>query len=67
LPKDVTAKLNAAVVNALAEPTMRLRITDQGEEIPAREELTPRALGALQKAEIEKWRPIINAAGIKVE
>jgi tripartite-type tricarboxylate transporter receptor subunit TctC len=66
LPKDVTAKLNAAVVNALAEPTMRQRITDQGEEIPPREELT-QALGVLQKAEIEKWWPIINAAGIKVE
>jgi hypothetical protein len=66
LPKDVTAKLNAAVVNALTEPTMRQRITDQGEEIPPREELTPQALGVLQKAEIEKWWPIINAAGIKV-
>jgi tripartite-type tricarboxylate transporter receptor subunit TctC len=67
LPKDVTGKLNAAVVNALAEPTMRLRITDQGEEIPPREELTPQALGALQKAEIEKWWAVIKAAGIKVE
>ena len=38
-----------------------------GEEIPPREELTPQALGALQKAEIEKWWPIIKAAGIKVE
>ena len=46
---------------------MRQRITDQGEEIPPREELTPQALGALQKAEIEKWWPIIKAAGIKVE
>jgi hypothetical protein len=55
------------VVNALAEATMRQRIADQGEEIPPREELTPQALGALQKAEIEKWWAVIKAAGIKVE
>jgi tripartite-type tricarboxylate transporter receptor subunit TctC len=66
-PKDVIAKLNAAVVNALTEPVARERIGAQGMEIPPREELTPEALGALQKADIEKWWPIIKAAGIKAE
>ena len=67
VPKDVIARLNAAVVNALAEPGVRERIGAQGMEIPSRQELTPEALGALQKADIDKWWPIIKAAGIKAE
>jgi tripartite-type tricarboxylate transporter receptor subunit TctC len=66
-PKDVIAKLNAAVVDALADPAVRSRITDLGLEIYPREQQTPEALAALQKAEIEKWWPIIKAAGIKPE
>jgi tripartite-type tricarboxylate transporter receptor subunit TctC len=67
VPKDITAKLNAAVVDALADPAVRQRIADIGLEIPPREEQTPEALAALQKADIEKWWPIIKAAGIKAE
>ena len=66
-PKDIIARLNAAVVDALADPAVRQRFADLGQEIPPREEQTPEALGALQKAEIEKWWPIIKAAGIKAE
>jgi len=66
-PKDIIARLNAAVVDALAHPTMRQRLADLGLEIPSREEQTPEALGAYQKAEIEKWWPIIKAADIKGE
>ena len=66
-PKDIIAKLNAAVVDALADPTVRQRLADLGQELPAREQLTPEALGAYQKAEIEKWWPIVRAAGIKVD
>jgi tripartite-type tricarboxylate transporter receptor subunit TctC len=66
-PKDVIAKLNAAVVNALADPSVRQRLGDVGLEIPPRDQQTPEALGALQKAEIDKWWPIIKAAGIKGE
>jgi hypothetical protein len=55
VPKDVIAKLNAAVVNGLAEPAVREQIGVQGMEIPPREELTPKALSALQIADIEKW------------
>jgi tripartite-type tricarboxylate transporter receptor subunit TctC len=66
-PKSVIGKLNAAVVEALEDPTVRKRLTDIAQEIPLRDEQTPEALGKLQKAEIEKWWPIIKAAGIKAE
>jgi tripartite-type tricarboxylate transporter receptor subunit TctC len=66
-PKDIVAKLNAAVVESLADPTMRKRLTDLGQDIPPRDQQTPEALNAYHKAEIEKWWPIIKAANIKVE
>ena len=65
--KDVIAKLNVALVEALADPMVRQRLSDLGNEPLSRELQTPEALGALQRAEIAKWWPIIKAAGIKVE
>jgi tripartite-type tricarboxylate transporter receptor subunit TctC len=66
-PKDVVAKLNTAAVDALADPSVRARLADLGQEIFPRDRQTPAALAALQKAEIEKWWPIIKAANIKAE
>jgi tripartite-type tricarboxylate transporter receptor subunit TctC len=66
-PKPIIDKLNAATVDALAAPEVRARLADLGFELYPREEQTPEALGALQKADIEKWWPIIKAAGIKAE
>jgi tripartite-type tricarboxylate transporter receptor subunit TctC len=66
-PKDIVQRLNAAVVEALADSTVRQRLMDLGQELPTREQQTPEALGAYQKSEIDKWWPIIKAAGIKVE
>jgi tripartite-type tricarboxylate transporter receptor subunit TctC len=66
-PKDVVAKLNRAVVDALADANVRARFADIGQEIYPLDQQTPNALAALQKAEIEKWWPIIKAAGIKAE
>jgi tripartite-type tricarboxylate transporter receptor subunit TctC len=64
-PKEIIAKLNAAVVETLADATVRQRLTELGHVIATREEQTPEALGAFHKAEIEKWFPIIKAANIK--
>jgi len=66
-PKPVIKKLNAAVVDALAHPTVRARLADLAQEIFPRDQQTPDTLAALQKAEIEKWWPIIKAANIKGE
>ena len=66
-PKDIIAKLNAATVETLANPSVRARLADLAQEIFPREQQTPAALADLQKAEIEKWWPIIRAANIKPE
>jgi tripartite-type tricarboxylate transporter receptor subunit TctC len=64
-PKDVVDKLNAAIRAALADPLVKKRFAEQGQAEPAPDQQTPEALGALQRAEIKKWWPIIKAAGIK--
>src|SRR6516164_5933660 len=66
-PKDVIAKLNAAVQTTLADPETRQRLTDLAQDIYPPEQRTPEALHAFQKAEVDKWWPIIKAAGIKAE
>jgi tripartite-type tricarboxylate transporter receptor subunit TctC len=66
-PNTIIAKLNGAVVDALADPAVRERLAGPGQQIPLREQQTPEALSALQTAEIKKWWPIIKAANIKPE
>jgi tripartite-type tricarboxylate transporter receptor subunit TctC len=66
-PKDIIARLNAAVVSALADPTVRQRLADIGQEVWPREQQTPEALAAHHKAETEKWWPIIRASNLKAE
>jgi tripartite-type tricarboxylate transporter receptor subunit TctC len=66
-PKPVVAKLNAAVVDALADATVRTRLADLGQEIFPRDRQTPEALAAFHKAEIEKWWPIVKDAGIRAQ
>ena len=66
-PKEVIAKLNAAMVQALADPALKARFADLGLDIASREQQSPEGLAAFNKAEIAKWWPIIKAAGIKSE
>ena len=66
-PQPIIAKLNAAVVAALADPATRKKLTDLAQVIYPPDQQTPEALHAFQKAEIEKWWPIIKAAGIKAQ
>ena len=66
-PKDVIAKLNDALVKAVADPATHKRLTDIGQEFFAADMSSPEALGKYQKAEIEKWWPVIKAAGIKAQ
>jgi tripartite-type tricarboxylate transporter receptor subunit TctC len=66
-PKEIIARLNAAVVEALAAAPVRARFAELGVEAPPSGQQTPEALAALQRAEIEKWWPIIKAANIRGE
>ena len=66
-PRDVIAKFNAAIVETLADADVRRRFADLGQDIPTREEQTPQGLSAHHKAEIDKWFPMIRAAGLKAE
>jgi len=66
-PKDIIAKLNAAVISALGDPTSRQRLAEIGQEVWPREQQTPEALAAHHKAETERWWPIIRASNLKAE
>ena len=66
-PKDIIAKLNAATVEALADPAIQKRFSELGLDVAPRAQQTPEGLAAFQKAEIEKWWPIIRSAGIGVQ
>jgi tripartite-type tricarboxylate transporter receptor subunit TctC len=66
-PKDVVAKLNRAAVDALNDPGVRKQFENLGLQMPPKDQLSPEALGAWQKAEIAKWWPMIKAANVKVD
>jgi len=66
-PPDVIAKLNVAVKNALADPTVRARLAQTGQEPYPLEQQTPAAAAAHHKAEVEKWDAVIKATGVKAE
>jgi tripartite-type tricarboxylate transporter receptor subunit TctC len=66
-PKPIIAKLNAAAVDALNDPAVRAKLENLGLQMTPADQLSPQALGTLQKAEIAKWWPMIKAGNIKVE
>jgi tripartite-type tricarboxylate transporter receptor subunit TctC len=66
-PKQAVDRLDAAVMSALANPAVQQRLDTFGQVIFPRDQQNPAGLAAYHKAEIEKWWPIIKAAGIKAE
>lgn len=66
-PKEIVGKINAAIVAVLADASVKQRFGELGQEIPPPDQQTPAALAAFQKAETEKWWPIVKAADIKPE
>ncbi len=66
-PKEIIAKLNGAMVEALADPAVSARFTELGLDVAPRQQQTPEGLAAFQKAEIDKWWPIIKDAGISAQ
>lgn len=66
-PKEIVARLNAATVEALGDPAVRKQLENLGLQMPPKNQLTPDALGAWQKAEIAKWWPMIRDANVKVD
>lgn len=66
-PRAIVMRLNAAIVETLLDPGIRERFADLGQEIPTREQQTPEGLFAYHKAEIDKWWPVIKAAGLKAD
>ena len=67
VPREIIIRLNAALVESLADPAVVKRFGEMGQEIPALAEQTPQALGARHRADIEKWWPLIKGANIKAE
>ncbi len=66
-PPEIVARLNAAAVAALKDPEIRRKLEDLGQDIPTPEQMAPAAFATYQKAEVAKWTPIIEKAGVKVE
>jgi len=66
-PRDIIRTLNAAAVEALADEAVQSRLVDLGVDIFPRHRQTPEALGALVKADAEKWWPLIKEFGIRAE
>jgi tripartite-type tricarboxylate transporter receptor subunit TctC len=64
-PAGVVAKLNAAAVKALADPQLQKTFAALGQDLPRPDQHTPAALAKLQKAEIDKWWPLLKAANVK--
>ena len=66
-PKEIVTKLNAAAVDALTDPAVRKQLENLGLQMPPKDQLTPEALGAWQKAEIQKWWPMLKAANVRMD
>ena len=65
-PKAVVDKLTAALDKALDDEPTRKRLLDLGSDIPGKDRRGQQALAMLVKSEIDKWTPVIKAAGATV-
>jgi tripartite-type tricarboxylate transporter receptor subunit TctC len=63
-PKDIVGKLNAEINTILGEPEMRKRLVELGGEPLIQ---SPESFGEAIKAETEKWKKVVEFAGLKVE
>jgi tripartite-type tricarboxylate transporter receptor subunit TctC len=66
-PKDIIAKLNATMSEVLADPAVKQRFDELGIQITPINQQSPEALRDFQKAEAERWWPIMKASNIKAE
>ena len=66
-PKEIIAKLNATLVRILADPSVQMRFEQLGIQISPRDQQSPETLRAFQKAEMERWWPIIKASNLRAE
>jgi tripartite-type tricarboxylate transporter receptor subunit TctC len=66
-PKEIIARLNATMVQVLADPMVQKRLGDLGIEGSSPDQQSPEALRSLQKAEAERWWPIIKASNLRGE
>jgi tripartite-type tricarboxylate transporter receptor subunit TctC len=67
VPAKIIAKLNTAAVKALGDPALQKRLADLGLEMPPRERQTPEGFAAFQKAEVDKWWPLVRAANLRAD
>jgi tripartite-type tricarboxylate transporter receptor subunit TctC len=65
--REIISKLNAAVVAALANPDVRRRLADLGQDVPTRDQQTPAALASFQAAEVERWWPIVKMMDLQAK
>jgi tripartite-type tricarboxylate transporter receptor subunit TctC len=66
-PKEIVAKLNAIMMQVLADPPVQKRFEELGIQVTPAAQQSPEALRAFQKAEADRWWPIIRAANLRAE
>jgi tripartite-type tricarboxylate transporter receptor subunit TctC len=66
-PALIVERINGAVQKAMVDPVIQKRLAEIGADIPPPEQRSPQALGRLVNAEVDKWVPLIKAAGVVAE
>jgi tripartite-type tricarboxylate transporter receptor subunit TctC len=66
LPPEIMKRLTDALDQSLDDASVQKRLADLGGTIPAKDARAPARFEAYVKAEIDRWSPILKAAGAKV-